>query len=388
MRVIREASRDLYSRPGRSVLTAISLFVAVMAIVAIYTVGAIVRGVFIASAEQIDGRAVTVQTRISYGVLTSARLTEVLALLERRVTATGGSFALIADVTGSVGDEGQHLSLVAGDLREVRRLPLLSGRWLSIDDRVYPGGMVVNQAASAVYGGPGTQVRVDLGPVVRPYPEMVVGVVADGRTEPRIYLSLAAALARHPGFMPAGEFPDLLVHYDGASEDTIRATVFHVGTELGADRSEMEVVRIDTVAGLLENLRVTQQAFLGISAVTLIVAILGLLNIGLATVRERGRELTIRRAVGATRARVFGLVLTGTILVGLATALTAIALAYLAVVLIVPRLLDPASALDPPGFPWAAGVAGLIGALAASFAGGMVPALAATRVNISDALRA
>lgn len=387
MRVIREALRDLRSRPGRSVLTAISLFVAVMAIVAIYTVGAIVRGVFIASAEQIDGRAITLQTRLSYGTLTSQRLTEVTGLFERRIKASGGSFALIAEVSGSIGAQGQHLSLVAGDLRQVRRLPLLSGRWLSADSQVYPGGLVVNQTAAVLYGQPGTVVSVDLGAVVRPYPEKIVGVVADGRAEPRVYLSLASALTRQAAFLSTNDTPELLVHYDRVEESKIRAKIFDLGTELGADRSAMEVVRADTVAGLLESLRVTQRAFLAISAVTLMVAILGLLNIGLATVRERGRELTIRRAVGATRARIFGLVLAGTVLVGLATAIAAILVAYLAVALVVPRLLDPASALDAPRFPWAAGIAGLTVALLASITGGAVPALAAARVDISDALR-
>jgi FtsX-like permease family/MacB-like periplasmic core domain len=387
VRVMVEALRDLRSRPGRSVLTAISLFVAVISIVAIFTVGAIVRGVFIASAEQIDGRAITLQTRLSYGVLTPHRLGEVTGLLDRRIKATGGSYALMLDVSGAVADRGQAISLLAGDLRQVRRLPVLSGRWLAGDTRVYPGGVVVNQSARARYGGVGTVVAVDLGTAVRPYSENIVGVVADGRAEPRVYLSLASALARQPAFLSANDSPDLLVHYDEVAEGTMRAKVSQIAAEVGAGTGRVEIVRVDTVAGLLDNLRVTQEAFLGISAVTLVVAILGLLNIGLATVRERGRELTIRRAVGATRGRIFGLVLAGMVFVGIATALAAILLAYLAVAVVVPHLLDPASALDAPGFPWVAGVAGLVAALSASIAGGLAPALTAARVDIGDLLR-
>lgn len=387
MRVIVEAMRELRSRPGRSALTAVSLFVAVIAIVGVYTVGAIVQGVFIAGAEQIDGRAVTLQTRLSYGVLTSARLAEVTGTLEHQIRATGGAYALVLEVSGEVAGQGQPISLVAGDLRQVRRLPVLSGRWLDGDERVYPGGVVLNQSARARYGGVGTVVAVDLGPVVRPYSQKVIGVIADGRKEPRVYAGLAGALARQPGFLSTNDSPDLLVHYGQAPEGAIRAKVAELGAQLGTDPGKVEILRADTVADLLEDLRVTQRAFLGISAVTLLVAVLGLLNIGLATVRERGRELVIRRAVGATRARVFGHVLAGMVLVGLAAAIVAIAVAYLAVALIVPRLLDPAGALDPPDFPWAAGLAGLAAALAASVAGGVVPAVVATRVDIGDALR-
>lgn len=387
MRVILEAVRDLRARPGRSILTAISLFVAVVAIVGIYTVGAVVRGVFIASAEQLDGRAITLQTRMDYGLLTPERLGLVLGTLQKQVNASGGAFALVHEVVAEVGSQPQQISLVAGDLRQVRRMPILSGQWLPPDDRIYPGGLVVNQSAARHYGGVGTRLTVDLGPTVRPYAQRIIGVVADGKAAPQLYQSMTAALAMQPAVLPVTDMPNLLVHYDAAGESAIRSKIREVGTQLGADPSQIEILRADTVAGLLENLRVTQTAFLGIAAVTLIVAILGLLNIGLATVRERSRELTIRRAVGATRSRVFSLVLAGNVVVGAVTALAAIGLAYLAVVLVVPRLFDPASALDAPAFPWAAAAAGLIAALAASVVGGLLPAVTAARVDMADILR-
>jgi hypothetical protein len=397
MRLIQEAVKDLRVHPARSVLTVVGLFVAVMSIVAIYTAGAVVRGVFIASAEQAGGRAITMQARLDYGTLTPHRLGEVLSTLDRRVTTDGGEFALVHQAGAQVGPAGagllgqdltgQQISLVAGDLHRVRRMPVLSGSWLAAGERPYPGGLVLNQSAAAMYGPVGTMLEVDLGDRTRPYQQQVVGVVADGSSEPQVYQSLASALWFQPAVLSTADRPQLLVHHASAGEEKLRDHVRSIGLDLGADASEVEILRADTVSGLLESLKVTQSAFLGVAVITLIVAVLGLLNIGLATVRERSRELTIRRALGATRARVFALVLCSNVLLGLLTALAAIALAYLAVAVVVPRLIDPAGALDPPAFPWPAGVAGLLAAVLAALAGGITPAIAASRVDMTSALR-
>ncbi|WP_127359074.1 ABC transporter permease [Actinacidiphila soli] len=155
----------------------------------------------------------------------------------------------------------------------------------------------------------------------------------------------------------------------------------------GLDPGELDVQRADTVGQLVGNLHTTQRAFLGVAAVTLLVAALGLLNIGLATVRDRTRELTIRRATEAARSRVFSLVLLSSVLLGLLAAAAALATALAVVTLVVPHVLNPASPIHAPSFPYSAGTAGLAAALAASIAGGLAPALAATRVDMAQALR-
>ncbi|MFJ2861599.1 hypothetical protein [Kitasatospora sp. NPDC087314] len=94
---------------------------------------------------------------------------------------------------------------------------------------------------------------------------------------------------------------------------------------------------------LAEDLPAAHKALLGIALATLLAAVLGLLNIGLATVRDRTRELTIRRATGATRsvrrrpAR--------PVILGLLTAVLTVSGTCAAVTLLVPLLIDPASAL-------------------------------------------
>jgi putative ABC transport system permease protein len=123
------------------------------------------------------------------------------------------------------------------------------------------------------------------------------------------------------------------------------------------------------------------------AGLTLFVAALGLLNIGIASVRERSRDLSIRRAMGATRARIFALVLLSSVSVGVLAAAVAVLLAWMAVELVVPQLVNPAVGLPPPGFPWQAAALAMGLGIGVSGLGGLLPAAQASRVAIADALR-
>jgi putative ABC transport system permease protein len=180
---------------------------------------------------------------------------------------------------------------------------------------------------------------------------------------------------------------ECLLH-GNASEIALRDTATRISADLGLDPSTVEIRRADTVGQLTGDLAHTEKAFVWIAAVILVVSTLGLINIGLATVRERTRDLTIRRAFGATRSRVFCLVLTGALLLGLLSAITAIGVAYLGVSMVVPHLLDPHAAIADPQFPWGTGVQGVLVAIFASLAGGLAPAAVAARVDPAYILRA
>lgn len=392
MLILLDAMKDLWSHRGRSLLTVLSLVVGVLSVVGVVTVGTIVREVFVAQAEQRNGRAITVSTEIPATVLTERGMPTVLEGLNRRISLTGGSYALTMDVNGQAGtsrgaEQGQAIVLVAGRLDRVKRLPIADGRWLLDDSSVYPGGVVINLAARSQYGGPGSIVTVRLSDQFESYQQRVIGVVADGNSSPTIYQSLSSALSDQPGALPASSSFDLLVHDPSAGEAVLRRVVGDVGVDLGVDPSELEIHRADTVGDLLGNLQATQGAFLGVASLTLVVAALGIMNIGLATVRDRRRELTIRRATGATRFRIFMLVMSSSVITGLTSTVIACASAALTVAFVVPRLLNPESPVQAPGFPYGAALAGLVAALVASVIGGCAPAAAAARIDLAGSLR-
>jgi hypothetical protein len=391
MQLILEALKDLRAHRGRSLLSGISLFVGIMAVVGIYTVGAIVQDVFVANAEQRSGRAVTIETQIPATTLLTHDVAQIADTLYSRIVTRGGYYAMTADINATIeppsGQElGQPLTLVAGNLDQIRRLPLMEGHWFASDTQVYPGGLVLNMAARARYGGLGSHLKIRINNDFQSYPQPVIGVVADGNTAPAIYQSLLSTLAYQPGVLPTGFGLNLFVHGPAAEAD-LRDLIADTAHDLRIDPSEVEIHRSDTVDELNGSLQTATTAFLGIAVATLAVAALGLVNIGFATVRDRRRELTIRRASGATRTRMFSLVLLSAVLIGLFAAIAAIGCAMFTVLLVVPHLLSPSSAVQAPAFPYGAGLAGLIAALGASLCGGIAPAIAAARVDMAFALR-
>lgn len=393
MRLVLEAVRDLRANRVRSLLTGATLFVGVLSVVAIITIGSVVRDVFIATEEQKDGRAVTVDAIFSQNVMSNARLATMLRVFDRRVVGQGSVYALEARTgtilgTGNSTSESGNTSLMllAGRLDRVRRLPVLHGRWLGPDRTVFPAELVVNQAAASAYGGVGTTLSVQPSSQQPPLKAKIVGVIADGYGNSDVYASMSAMLAYRPVALEGTSF-DLFVHDASASESDIEGLTQTALGDLGVDIGGIDIHRYDRVDQLLSNLRATQSAFLGAAAVLLAVAVIGLLNIGLASVRERSRELVIRRAVGATRARVFCLVLLSGITIALIAAILAIGAALVTVTFIVPRLLDPARALNAPQFPWSAAVIGVATGIGAALAGGISPAIVAARIDVAYALR-
>ncbi len=141
--------------------------------------------------------------------------------------------------------------------------------------------------------------------------------------------------------------------------------------------------------GMEEILSMLRLAIRGAGIVVLILGGLGVLNIGLVTVRQRIREIGVRRSFGATSGRIFSAVMLESVC---ATALAGVA-AVAASILLVNNL--PLNELfnngmplaDDPGFPVAAAVEGLIAATAVGALAGLLPAIIAVRAKVIDAIR-
>ncbi|WP_338320394.1 ABC transporter permease [Streptomyces lonarensis] len=203
----------------------------------------------------------------------------------------------------------------------------------------------------------------------------------DGDDLPRAWVPLPEIQAR------AGSAPQAQLQIlartptgSGAARDVLaRATESHAVPLTGA------IVRVDTVDDLASTLAMLRGIFFGVGAITLTVGVIGVLNIGLASLRERAEELALRRALGARRSDVAILVLAESVLIGLLGAATAIAGATGLFHTLVPALWGSAGNV---GFPLSAGFAGLAAGALAGLAGGAVPALRAARLPIATVMRA
>jgi MacB-like periplasmic core domain len=395
--LVLEALRDLRANRARTLLGGLGMFLAIMAIVGILCAAAIVRDVFVAKEEQQNGRAVTMQLAPATALLNPQTFRAMTAALERRIVRRGGAFAIEQDVDARLGTlraarsgdllPQDQVIAVAGRLDEIRRLPILHGRWLRSDSDGLPPELVLNRAAAAELGGVGTRLAFVSVWGSPPHPARVVGVIADGSSTPSVFTSIASVLAADPSAFDSASPPLILAHRKATDEATLTSMLDDVAGDLGIDSSQFEVTRVDHVAELAGRLHDTQNAFLAAGGVALLVAVVGLLNIGLASVRERSRELVVRRSIGATRARMFSLVLASALATAAVACAVAVAIALVLVYALVPALLDPASAIAAPGFPWRAAGVGLAAALGGAVAGAIYPAAVAARIDMALALR-
>lgn len=123
-----------------------------------------------------------------------------------------------------------------------------------------------------------------------------------------------------------------------------------------------------------------------VAGLVLLLGGLGLVNIQLVAMRQRIREIGVRRSFGATGGRIFTAVLLENVV---ATAIAGVAGIILAIVAI--QVLFSMGALPPvqdkPPFPLRAALVGMAAAVGIGAIAGFLPALAAVRAKVIDALR-
>ncbi|WP_147794248.1 ABC transporter permease [Cellulomonas sp. Y8] len=126
---------------------------------------------------------------------------------------------------------------------------------------------------------------------------------------------------------------------------------------------------------------------LAVSGFALLLGGLGLLNIALVTVRQRIREIGIRRSFGATSGRVFFGVLLESVVATLVAGAVGVALAVVALDLLPVDRMFGTVLQDRPPFPLSAALTGLACAAGVGALAGLLPAVWAVRVKVIDAIR-
>lgn len=201
------------------------------------------------------------------------------------------------------------------------------------------------------------------------------------------------------------DMPTVFAHYDAARVSfpgmTSPAMIAWVGTE-NADQARENLPR--ALASILgegwkvsvsggehedigeEQLGTISNVIMVIGGIIVFLGALGLLNVAIVTVRQRVREIGIRRAVGASAARVFFAVFMESVVATFVAGVIGVGIAVV-VVRFLPLEALGVTLSDTPAFPAGAAIAGVaistsIGALC-----GIIPALAAVRIKPIDAIR-
>jgi putative ABC transport system permease protein len=365
--------------------------------VAAISVGDVIADMLVARQEQMTGRADTYQALIDVAPgsteqvaddLTSRFDSSSMTHLDGVVVAVRQNM-FMSDAIGQSATltrmPGLTVEWSQGQPLAVRRLPLLSGSY-PLPSTSFPPVIAVNQVAAAQIGYPDNDsFMLSSGGVWSKF--TVVAVVADGSTYPDGYAALATYLALFGCADPCQLDLRLTVHQ---VDESVVVRAVH---DVVADMSDLQVSvpqdpqRYDTVASVIDETRVLSVVFTCVAVLMLFIAALGIVNVGLSSLRERSKELVIRRAIGATRHNIFALVIGSALMTAAIVAVLSVVLAIAGVYIVAPRLVPTASAIAVPGFPWLPCGGGILAAVITALVGSIIPAIRAARLPVALALR-
>ncbi|WP_460799710.1 ABC transporter permease [Microbacterium sp. GXF0217] len=206
--------------------------------------------------------------------------------------------------------------------------------------------------------------------------------------EPRIDVLYDAYRARVDS-LPEGMMPVYEV-WVGADQAAEIGPVLAMDLRAGLPEGEqVSVNRTDwaSMSGSEEAARIFELITGGIAVLILALGALSLINIQLVAMRQRVREIGVRRAFGATGGRVFTTVLLESLVATTVAGIIGIAIvvAVLRSDWIVTSMFQGMQ--DVPPFPMRAAVTGLIASVIVGAVAGFIPALVALRVKVIDAIR-
>lgn len=275
------------------------------------------------------------------------------------------------------------------DYQVMHRVALKTGSWFTREDRdrLAPA-LVVNDVFWSKLGSPDIRTH----PTVRllgehPVTAVIVGVLALNSGEQPSMMMLSGAYrsvadpssngsqTQFEAWVPPAIAKDLATRITRE----VRASV-PSGVTLNVNRQDYAAFGQDPLLPI-------KIVVGGVAGLVLFLGALGLVNISLVTIRQRIREIGIRRSFGATAGRVFFAVMMESVVASLAAGVVGVIVAVFVVEnpWVQGKISQGVSEL--PAFPIEAALLGLgcatfVGALA-----GLLPAVAAVRFKVIDAIR-
>jgi len=394
-----EAWAEFRVNKARVVLSLVGVGVAVLAMTAVVGVGQIATQAQIEQLEASSGRPATLYVGNPYNPVTGqpadgAKVAPVVAALAERygiryVAESSWLNAQVQTPNGVQGGDGRGVDVPYG---EMHRIALAEGHWFTDRDadRLMPA-IVINDYLWRQLGSPPLSSHPTVTLLTdRTIQAAVIGVQPGSPYEsyPRFFILNSAwqAVQPTPAAMNGGTSWEFWVPTAISDELTARIKS-EVSAALG-DGWQVDVNRNDYLAwGSSDPLGPLRLVLLGVAGLVLLLGALGLVNISLVTVRQRIREIGIRRAFGATASRVFLAVMLESVVATVVAGAIGVVLAILLVRNdFVMQYIAP-GVTDPPPFPAEAALVGFLAATGVGALAGLLPALIAVRVKVIDAIR-
>ncbi|SMH29447.1 putative ABC transport system permease protein [Rathayibacter oskolensis] len=397
---IVEAWTELRIHRGRVLLSLIGVAVAVAALTGVVAAGGIARQASIESAERSSGRPASLYVNAYSsgpdGLIDAEAMQAAWGSVLERYGIDYASRVTYGTARAQFTDGAVDVPVTAVDqpYAAMHRLELEGGSWFADgDDRRLAPAVVVNAVFWQRLGSPDLRTH----PVVtllgsdRETTAVVVGVtpVSEWETEPTMMMLTDAYTAVAPVADPAFAQPpsyEMWVPLDIA-EPLATAVQRDIAAALGPE-AQVSVDRQDYLVYDSDPFGVLTWVIGGVAGLVLALGALGLLNIALVTVRQRIREIGIRRSFGASSGRIFFSIMMESVV---ATVVAGVVGVTLAVILVTnPWTVDwirQNGIDDIPPFPAEAALLGLGAATLVGALAGLVPAIVAVRVKVIDAIR-
>jgi putative ABC transport system permease protein len=390
-----EAWQEVRVHRGRVLLSLVGVTVAVCALSASVAVTEMAQQAVVEQAEASSGRPFTMTGNIMPNGTAvpgeaDAAWFETLDRFDiSYATRTAGDYAPVTLPAGAVDTSMLYVDQPYATLHRTR---MLEGSWFTPGDRErLAPAIVVNAALWEQLGSPDLATHPVISSSRFGGADLVVtGVYASSSydTDPGLMMLMTSAQAA----LPEGAFDEMMINYEmWVPEETGEELMGLVSSDLTARLGEeytVDVYRTDYGVYMDDPTAALRALTLGIGAVILLLGALSLLNVALVTVRQRIREIGIRRSMGATSSRVFFSVMMESVV---ATAVAGVVGVMLAVLILkIPAVEDFVTfgmVEDVPPFPVGAAVFGLVSATAVGALAGIVPALVAVRIKPIDAIR-
>jgi len=394
-----EAWAELRIHKTRVLLSLIGVAVAVAAITSVVGVGAIAQQSLTEQSEKSQGRPALIGVSAyedSTGTsVTADELGAAIASTSERYSIDYASWnayapARVQFATGVAPVDGQAVDV---DYGTMHRVELEKGRWfVDADEQRLAPAIVVNDVFWKLLGSPDLSTHP------------VAEILADG--------SVTAVVV---GVLPPSGYefdsPSMKILYSAweriAPPVDPRSVSASYELWVPPEISEELVPLIQRdIAGFFDkgvSAQVNRQDYLayedgdpllpvklvigGVAVLILLLGALGLVNISLVTVRQRIREIGIRRSFGATAGRVFFAVMMESVVATLAAGVVGVAVAIFVVQNPWVRSQVGQGVQDLPAFPLEAAVIGLAASALVGALAGLLPALVAVRVKVIDAIR-
>ncbi|MCU1638722.1 MAG: transporter permease [Microbacteriaceae bacterium] len=394
-----EARAELRIHRMRVLLSLVGVGVAVAALTSVVGLGAIAQQSTVESFERSGGRPATLSAQVysetGQPIATDAVAAAVDVAVERYgIGHSSSSGSIQQRVQFADGVSGVNLQLVGVDYATIHRLVVTDGAWFADGDadRLAPA-LIVNEAFWQRLGSPDLRTH----PTVRlagadGATAVIIGISTGVYSDP---LDPAAFMLREaheriadPAQLAGAQLAWEFWVPEQSAEDLTMALKRDIAGSVGTDVT-VDIYRSDFAAfnDGEDPLLPIKLIVLGVAVLILFLGALSLVNISLVTVRQRIREIGIRRSFGATAGRVFFAVMMESVVGTIVAGAIGVFIAVLVVENPQVQQLIAQGATDLPPFPIEAALIGLGASAAVGALAGLLPAIVAVRVRVIDAIR-